>query len=424
MADENYWNKGLGFIAQKNWEGAITAFTNAIEQKPKDAKAYKNRGVAYAEKGDFDLAIIDFTEAIKISDDYADAYANRGSVYVDKGEFDRAIEDFNKAIELDSNHVLAYTCRGIAYGKKEEFDRAIEDFNKAIELDSNNSVAYNNRGVAYEKKKEPERALANHNKAIELDPNNADAYNSRGVIYLGKREFDLALKDFNKVLELDPNHKNAIHNRAVALALQDSEQERKELEERITREVGEKAEEDREELRKSYEETLKRVEGFTEEYKVIAESYETKEKGFDDSLRSSLLWLVSFIGVLIAALVCLVVFGIAKAEPLSLLPWVLLGGLFLSPLAWRISYIRDEKRRNELLKLSYEGKAYLEDRWGALKDQHPDMEKRLMEHWMEKSPEETLLAFSGKGDSGSSPLTPAALAAIIAAVRRSGDGKP
>ena len=98
------------------------------------------------------------------------------------------------------------------------------------------------------------------------------------------------------------------------------------------------------------------------------------------------------------------------------LPWVGLLALLFLPFVALIFYFREGKRRNELLKHSYERKAYLEDRWLALPpEKQSDMETRLIEHWMEKSSEETLLAFMNKKDSNSLPLTPAALAVAIAA---------
>ena len=103
--------------------------------------------------------------------------------------------------------------------------------------------------------------------------------------------------------------------------------------------------------------------------------------------------------------------------PFAFLPWIFLGGVVLSPLAWRMRYLRDEKLHNELLKLSYKRKAELQDRWKSLTDdkQQADMAIRLMEHWMEKGPEEAILALINKKDSNSPPLTLAALAAAIAA---------
>ena len=334
----------------------------------------------------------------------AEELFKQGVEFVKQEKWDEAIETFTRFIQEypnDSSCAIAYNNRGRAYRGKGDYDRAIEDYNKAIELNPNFTAAYTNRGAAYNNEDEYDLAIEDLNKAIELDPNNAKAYNNRGFAYRGKGDYDRAIENYNKALEIDPDNKNAIHNRAVALALRESN----------------------------------KLGGFREEYEKKAEDYKKKELDFDGQIRRSLNGLVITLAVLALLLVILpiiqfevsvrpflVVFSssIQSEGSLGFLPWVLLIGLVLSPLAWRISYLRDEKRHNELLKHSYERKAHLETRWVAFqnKAKQLDMEEKLMEHWMDKSPEETILAVMGKKDSGSSPLTPAALAAIVAAVRR------
>ena len=430
-----YNYRGIAYREKREYDRAIEDLNKAIELGSNNAIDYNTRGTVYGEKGEYDRAIEDFDTAIELKPDFAKAYSNRGLAYQGKGAYDRAVEDCSKAIELDPNNAAAYNNRGLAYQGKREYDRTIEDLNKAIKLDPENAIVYTNRGLAYSGKGEHDRALEDLNKAIELKPDFAKAYSNRGLAYSGKGEharaiedlnkaielqpafagfyvnrglanakkgeYDRAIEDYEKALELDPDSKDAIHNRAVALALRESN----------------------------------KLGGFREEYENKAKKYEKAEGGFDGQIRRSLVWLVITLAVSALLLVLLpiiqfevsvrpflVVFSpsIQSEGSLGFLPWVLLIGLVLSPLAWRISYLRDEKRHNELLKHSYERKAHLETRWAALpQDKTADMAIQLMEHWMERSPEETILAVMDKKDSGSSPLTPAALAvAIAAAVRR------
>ena len=424
-----YTNRGVAYSKKGEHDRALEDYNKAIELDPNDANAYSNRGNAYSEKGEYDRAIEDHNKAIEFKPDDAEIYSNRGVAYQGKGEYDRAIKDYNKAIELEPDDAEVYSNRGNAYADKGEYDRAIEDHDKAIELDPNDAKAYYNRGNAYVNKEEYDRALEDYNKAIELKPDFAKAYNNRGLAYKEKEEYDRAIEDYNKALEIDPDHKGAIHNRAVALAF------------KISGRVGNSG----------------------DEYRKIAGEYREKEESLDRSIRHSVGWLVASLGVLSTILViglfadpikwlvwifcdglefCEVIagdYGVAPCgdfyqdtetcrktqetsnglTPFAFLPWILLMGLVLSPLAWRIRYLRDEKLHNELLKHSYERKAYLEARWTALpQDKTANMAVQLMEHWMEKGPEEAILALNRKGDSGTSPLTPAALAAMMAAVRR------
>jgi tetratricopeptide (TPR) repeat protein len=53
-----------------------------------------------AQNRDYQGALVDYTQAIAIERDYADAYRNRGKVYVALGKKSEALADFQKAADL------------------------------------------------------------------------------------------------------------------------------------------------------------------------------------------------------------------------------------------------------------------------------------------------------------------------------------
>ena len=106
---EDYFNRGMAYYEQDNYDQAIEAFTQAITLDPNDADAYFYRGIAYGAKEDNDRAIADFTQAIRLDPNLAFAYYNRGNAYYDKGDNDRAIQDLEKAISINPNYERAKT---------------------------------------------------------------------------------------------------------------------------------------------------------------------------------------------------------------------------------------------------------------------------------------------------------------------------
>ena len=67
---------------EKKGDEAIAACTRAIETSPNKknmAAVYFNRAVEWAAKKDFDSAITDYTEAITINPQYREAFNNRGN---------------------------------------------------------------------------------------------------------------------------------------------------------------------------------------------------------------------------------------------------------------------------------------------------------------------------------------------------------
>src|SRR5499433_959652 len=90
-----------------------------------------NRQAGYR---DFDAAITDYSEAIRLDPKYALAFHNRGAAYANKGDRDRAIADYDEAIRLDPQYALAFCNRGRAKRAKGDETGAGADINRANQL--------------------------------------------------------------------------------------------------------------------------------------------------------------------------------------------------------------------------------------------------------------------------------------------------
>lgn len=113
----------------------VSVFAETKEISAEDmAKEWFEKGLKYSVDKDYEKAIEAFTKAIALKPDYAYAYTNRGLVYYSKGQYDRAIEDYNKAIVLDPNDAEAYNNRGVTYAVKNDMERAISDYKKACDM--------------------------------------------------------------------------------------------------------------------------------------------------------------------------------------------------------------------------------------------------------------------------------------------------
>ena len=133
---------------QKDYQGAISSFNQAIALNPNDANDYYNRGLTYYRLEKYPEAIADYSKAIELNpqDDYA--YSNRGNAYNDLQKYPEAIADYSKAIELNPQYADAYNNRGVSYHKLQKSSEAIADYSKAIELNPQYALAYANRGLA------------------------------------------------------------------------------------------------------------------------------------------------------------------------------------------------------------------------------------------------------------------------------------
>lgn len=170
-------DRGLAALQAKDYDLAISCFSESIRLHPKDAIAYNNRGFANLKKGEYDQAIADFTEAIRLRPSFPLAYYNRADAYASQGEHDRAIDDYTEAIRLKPQMADAYNNRGSVYLVQDAYDQAIDDFTEAIRLNPTHPKAFLNRGAAYAEKDQYPLAIDDYAEAIRLNPNQAGALN-------------------------------------------------------------------------------------------------------------------------------------------------------------------------------------------------------------------------------------------------------
>ena len=130
------------------------------------SSAYYNRGISKKNLKDYQGAITDYTKAIELDPDYADAYINRGISKRNLKDYYGAITDYTKAIELDPDDADAYNNRGVVKDDLKDYYGAITDYTKAISLDPDYASAYNNRGIVKEKSGKP--YCSDYKKACDL----------------------------------------------------------------------------------------------------------------------------------------------------------------------------------------------------------------------------------------------------------------
>lgn len=105
---EDYVNSGNIKGSQKNYSGAISDYSNAIELEPKYGLAYFYRGAAKEQLGDHKGAITDFDKSIEINPKYGLAYFYRGISKFGIEDKEGSCADWNKAGKLGCSTANQY----------------------------------------------------------------------------------------------------------------------------------------------------------------------------------------------------------------------------------------------------------------------------------------------------------------------------
>ncbi|HLY08749.1 MAG TPA: tetratricopeptide repeat protein [Planctomycetota bacterium] len=115
-------------------QGAISAYTEAIELRPRYARALNNRGLAHAELKQYGFAIADYDDCLALPDAPAEAHYNRGIACFHLGRKGEAVVDFTEALKLNPQYVKALVGRGLVFSAGGDRDSALSDFRRALEI--------------------------------------------------------------------------------------------------------------------------------------------------------------------------------------------------------------------------------------------------------------------------------------------------
>jgi tetratricopeptide (TPR) repeat protein len=248
---EEYYYRGLEKVKNKDYDNAITDFSESIKLNP-SAKTYIERAYSKVEINDNSGAISDLQRAIEIdpknieayyglgyykylNEDYYGALSafesrnnNRDSIsnfhdfyvqflmskslyakYVYNQSFDKIdwlIKNKEITSIIDDNSIMAeiYELRGLNYIQKDSMSLALIDFEKATELAPDVALYQERIGDTYLENKEYDKAIEYYNKAILLDKNKTTVFEYRAYAYEKKEDYFSALFDINEAIKLAP----------------------------------------------------------------------------------------------------------------------------------------------------------------------------------------------------------------------------
>ncbi|KAK7204487.1 hypothetical protein BZA70DRAFT_290449 [Myxozyma melibiosi] len=124
--------EGNKFVASRDYEKAIDAYTKAIELDGTNKIYYSNRAAAYSASKAHDLAIKDAEKALEIDPKYAKAYSRLGLAKYASGDPQGAMEAYKAGMDAEGNGGSDAMRKGYETAKA----RVEEDLYSAVPEDS------------------------------------------------------------------------------------------------------------------------------------------------------------------------------------------------------------------------------------------------------------------------------------------------
>ncbi|MEI9943560.1 MAG: tetratricopeptide repeat protein [Chitinophagaceae bacterium] len=207
---ENYYQKALSILQATTHNALSKSLSNqalhyidtAISLYPFESKYYRVRGTSYYHLKEYDLAISNFTQALKLDSTNSLAWMNRAITFENTEKYSLAEQDYLKALQYDRKSATIYFNMGLLYDKWGKDNLSLLAYDQAIKIDPKNESAYLNRGEANLENGSYLNAISDFNIILSLDSAHKLAYNNRGLCKYYLNQYEDAIIDFKKALSL------------------------------------------------------------------------------------------------------------------------------------------------------------------------------------------------------------------------------
>ena len=197
-----------------DYNGALVAYTHALQLDASDLYALEGRAGAYMALGDRVNAMKDIDAKLKSQPDSISALRTKAQIFNMDMKHDEAIATLHQAIAVDpdddSLHLwlgsMLAACMGQDHkncsGQRTE---ARAEFTLAI-AKRPTAEAYAYRAQTYDRYDKDARAAqtSDLDAAFKLDPNSSMAHMARGFVSLADKDYDKAIADFTAIIDNDP----------------------------------------------------------------------------------------------------------------------------------------------------------------------------------------------------------------------------
>lgn len=213
----------------------------AIENEPKNIKAYEMLSVLNFKLMDYQEVINNANEILKIDETNINGYILKGRVLYNQKQYSETIINLENAkvnyavlvlTNMQNDYFLSfgeiYRIIGESYMNLKNADKSIENLEAGLRLsiDSLNSATiYYNLGIVYSTlNSDPKTAIKYYSLAIPMYPAKelflkSEAYFNSGVNKRSINDLKGAIIDYSKAIKIRPNYTKAIHNRGFAKQL-------------------------------------------------------------------------------------------------------------------------------------------------------------------------------------------------------------
>jgi len=195
-------------------------WSDVIEQRPDNPRAYDSLATAYTKAGQVDDAIKLFEKMLARWPDHSDGHHNFGAALAQKGDAQRAEKHFRETLRLDPYHAQAHHNLGLLLYQKDKLDEALFEFGEALRLYPEYPEAHNSAGRLFVKVGRLDDAIDQYQQALSWRPDWPRVQNNLGNVLTKRGRLEEATVHFRRAMQLQPDRAEFHSNLGIALAQQ------------------------------------------------------------------------------------------------------------------------------------------------------------------------------------------------------------
>jgi tetratricopeptide (TPR) repeat protein len=223
-----YQHRGLIYLQAEDYEPALAAFDQILQQNPNHSLALTYRCRVELALGQTDTALATCDRAIAADQSWGDAspalaWYHRGLALTQQTQLTAALTAYDQALALEPSQATLWIHRGLTLEALGRWHEALIDLQQATQLAPASSLAWVSQAAVLNHLNQPTAALAAADQALQGDGqwgdrSPADVWQQQARAHLNLGNYTAALAATDYVISHHPNHAQAWSDRALALA--------------------------------------------------------------------------------------------------------------------------------------------------------------------------------------------------------------
>jgi tetratricopeptide (TPR) repeat protein len=204
--------KGDLLFSQKDYNGAIKAYDEAISINSSDANAWGKKGIALNELGKYEEAIQACDKSLAVKPNDTDVLFTKGFALGSLGQYESEIQAYNSVIAINPKYQYVWVNKGFALDELGRYYEAIDAYDTAIAINPNDSTAWNNKGLSLIESRRYYEAIQAEDKAIAINPNYSSAWNNKALALFDSGQYYEAMQAGDRARAIDSNKTSTYQN--------------------------------------------------------------------------------------------------------------------------------------------------------------------------------------------------------------------